>query len=204
MIVERRSYVVHEGREQEAIDILKEAWRGLDFPNAHRIYKGIIGPFDVGVVATKHLPEDPRVGLPGMFKPRGPDEGWKPGATYTENGKRYAWQQVAADTAGKLDFDAVLGMRDYLLGYAACAIYNPVARRTAARIRADNFMRIFVNGELVGENYGAPYDADYVPVDLEAGWNTLLVKLVNNHGNWYFVLHLFDEEGDLRFAPHAP
>ena len=49
MIVERRCYTVYEGREQEAIDILKEAWQGLDFPNAHRIYRTIVGPFDVVV-----------------------------------------------------------------------------------------------------------------------------------------------------------
>jgi hypothetical protein len=49
MIVERRWYTVHEGREQEAIDIIKEAWQDLGFPNAHRIYRGLIGPYDVVV-----------------------------------------------------------------------------------------------------------------------------------------------------------
>jgi hypothetical protein len=49
MIVERRAYVVKEGRIQDAVDVIKEAWEGLDFPNAHRIYMPIIGPYNVVV-----------------------------------------------------------------------------------------------------------------------------------------------------------
>ena len=49
MIVERRSYVVKEGRDQDAVAVIQKAWAALDFPNAHRIYTPHIGPFNVVV-----------------------------------------------------------------------------------------------------------------------------------------------------------
>ena len=164
----------------------------------------VVGPFDIPPVATEHLPEDPRRGVPGMFEPRGPDEGWSAGETYEEAGKTYRWQTASADSFGKLDFDTILGMRDNLLGYAACAVWSPTEQRVAARIRADNFMRMFVNGELIGELFASPYEYNYFPVRLKTGWNSLMVKLANNHGNWYLQFHLFDEQRNLRFASHRP
>ncbi len=164
----------------------------------------VLGPFDAGEINTGVLPENPREGLPGMFVMHGPEKSWRLGGEYHDGDEIRRWQRADADTAGKLNFDEALGQRDFLVGYAATSIYSPEPRRTALKIRADNFMQVYLNGELVGANYGSPYDVDYVPLDLNRRWNLLVVKLVNNHGNWYFISHVVDEDGDLRISRPEP
>jgi len=163
----------------------------------------VVGPFDVGAVDVKYLPDDPRMGIPGMFLPRLPDGGWQAGMTYEEGGRTFTWKPASLDRANRFHGNAVFGQRDHLLGYAAAAVYSPVDQPVAAWMRADKiFMQVSVNGELAGELFGSPYDTKYLTLDLKAGWNPILVKLVNNRGDWYFLFNLFDTEGNLRVAPH--
>lgn len=160
----------------------------------------VMGPFDVGPVDPKLLPDSPREAVPGMFQPRPPDGGWRAGATYDERGRTFRWNRASLDTMNRLDANRAFGARDHLLGYAASAVYSPEDQRVAAWMRADNYMQVFVNGALVGELFASPYDAKYVTFDVKAGWNPILVKLVNNRGDWYFLFNLFDTKGNLRTA----
>ena len=163
----------------------------------------VMGPFDVGPFRTENLPEHPEWAFPRVFQVRAPDAGWADGITYEEAGRTHTWQELDADTAGVLHFNQ-LERKDYLLGYASAAVYSPVAQQVAARVRVDNFMEFFVNGEKVGQLYGSPRDFIIVPVELNEGWNEVLVKIVNNHGDWHLWFTMFDPQGNLRFAPNRP
>jgi len=198
-------YLVSSARMKDAVLYRSDPWFLTPYPQESMVVAPeweTMGPFDIGPLAAEHLPDNPRLGIPRMFEPRKPDSGWVAGTTYEENGRTFSWRTASADSEGIVNFNEVMGARDFLLGYATCAVCSPVNQRIAARIRADNFMQFFVNGKLAGELFESPSTYKLVPVDLKTGWNTLMVKLVNARGDWYFQCHLFDPSGNLRFAPH--
>jgi hypothetical protein len=47
VIVERRVYKTKPFCEQAALDLVKEVWAFVGFPNAYRLYQPISGPFNV-------------------------------------------------------------------------------------------------------------------------------------------------------------
>jgi len=164
-----------------------------------------LGPFDVGPIRRGELPANPHAGIPGMFTDHPADAGFGDGSGYEIDGVQYGWIPVGTDERGIVWFDGPLGMSDNLLGYATTAIYSPDAQRVPIAMRSDNFSQLFVNGDLVTENYGTPGDVDYAVMNLNAGWNEVLVKLANHQGNWYFRLRLLGEDLDaLQFAPSRP
>ena len=58
----------------------------------------------------------------------------------------------------------------------------------------------------VDEDFGAPGGFTYVPISVKEGWNTLIVKLINNRGDWFLRVLVADPEGNLEFqdAPPTP
>ena len=164
----------------------------------------VIGPFDSGEIDRSFLPENPEAGVPGMFVPHGPDEGWKPNAEYEEGGRTLYWRSAQADSNGRLNLDDLIGMRDNQICYAECMVYSREPRRTALLVSADNFSQTFLNGQLIGESFGGPDDWDYLPLDLKEGWNNIRIKIANHMGNWHLITHIIDEEGDLRFSRPEP
>ena len=73
---------------------------------------------------------------------------------------------------------------------------------------SDNFSYVMLNGELIeqGRDFGAPGGFTYVPISVKEGWNTLIVKLINNRGDWFLRVLVADPEGNLEFqdAPPTP
>jgi len=162
----------------------------------------VVGPFDIGPILTRFLPDSPRVAMPRLFEPRGPEGAWNPDATFDEAGQMLRWKKAESQSGGFLNYNGLLGTRDHALGYALCSVYSPIAQQVYAELRADNFAQIVLNGQLLekGQVYGGA--GLYTPLDLKAGWNALLVKLVNNSGDWWLRFLIADPAGTLRFASH--
>lgn len=80
------------------------------------------------------------------------------------------------------------------VAYAMAEFVSPRAQVLELRLSADDVARVWVNGELAGEDLapgGIKMDiAQYVPVRLEAGRNLILVKVVNRDGPWGFGARL--------------
>lgn len=51
-----------------------------------------------------------------------------------------------------------------------------------------------------GQDFGAPGGYVYVPLHLKAGANTLIVKLINNHGDWFLRVLIADPAQSSVFA----
>ena len=102
-----------------------------------------------------------------------------------------------------------LGAREYLnLGplypapavvYAATSVYAQQAVRVALRFGSDGPVAILVNGRpTASTNESAPYafDQHSAAAELQAGWNTIVVKLSRAAaGNWRFGLRITAPEG---------
>ncbi len=165
----------------------------------------VIGPFPLGDIDTSQLPGDPALANPNFFHHFGPDDGYEPEREYA-GGLR--WRRVTNQGRGLLNFNGILGTQDLALGYALCGVYSPTAQTTHVVTYSDNFSYVMLNGELIeqGQDFGAPGGFTYVPISVKEGWNTLIVKLINNRGDWFLRVLVADPEGNLEFqdAPPTP
>ncbi len=161
-----------------------------------------VGPFDAGAIDRDLVRTDPRSAMPGVYADHGPQSGWSADATYGPESLR--WRTIEADERGTADFAALLGRDEDKVLYALCGVYSPTARNTFGMIRVNDYADVLVNGAPVNENrvYQLDRGAEYFPMRLDAGWNTVVVKVVNLGANWWLRLSVGDPTGDLRFAAH--
>ncbi|HQM47454.1 MAG TPA: metallophosphoesterase [Candidatus Hydrogenedentes bacterium] len=159
----------------------------------------VIGPFPLGDIDTSKLPGDPAAANPNFFREFGPERGYDPDREYP-GGLR--WQKVASQGRGLLNFNALLGTQDLALAYALCGVYSPRAQATHLVMYSDNFSYAMLNGEIIheGQDFGAPGGFTYVPLNLREGWNTLIVKLINNRGDWFLRVLAADPAKNLNFG----
>jgi len=162
----------------------------------------VAGPFQLGPIDTSKLPGDPRAANENFFKRFGPEEGFVAGRAY-EGGVE--WRPAESCGNGLLNHNAILGTTDLAAAYNAFAAFSPSERLTHAVVYADNFAQVYVNGELVKEAqaFGAPGGFVYVPVSLEKGWNRVVVKVINNRGDWFLRFLLADPHGDLQLSDRS-
>ena len=167
----------------------------------------VVGPFALGDIDTSFLPTDPRAANANFYKRFGPEEGYAPGKDY-EGGRQ--WFKAVNQGRGLLNFNGIMGTLDHALGYAYCGIHAPEAQLTHAVIYSDNYTQAVLNGALIegAQDFGTPSGFIYVPLTLKKGWNSIVIKLINNRGDWFLRALVADPQGDLEFAdeprPHNP
>ncbi|HOC67687.1 MAG: hypothetical protein BWX80_01419 [Candidatus Hydrogenedentes bacterium ADurb.Bin101] len=163
----------------------------------------VAGPFPVGPIDTSRIKADPAAANPNLYKRLGPEDGYAPEARY-EGG--ITWRPAASDGNGLLNHNAILGTMDLAAAYNAFFVYSPEDQTTHAAVYADNFAQAYLNGALVesGQNFGAPGGFIYAPLALKTGWNAVVVKVINNRGDWFLRWLMADPRGNLRFADAPP
>jgi putative membrane-bound dehydrogenase-like protein len=122
----------------------------------------VVGPFG-GDFKTAHPPEK---------KPR-------PEARY--EGGKLTWQPRQVDARGFLDLRAVAA-RAGDSAYALTYVHSARAQRATLLSGSGGGLRVWVNGKRVHEHTGsrpARADEDRVQVPLRAGWNAVLVRVLN-------------------------
>ena len=75
--------------------------------------------------------------------------------------------------------------------YVAHTVHSPTARRVRAQLGSDDGFQLFVNGQLAGQrevDRGVALDQDPVEIDLRAGANLVVLKVVNTGGAGGFAL----------------
>jgi WD40 repeat protein/serine/threonine protein kinase/tetratricopeptide (TPR) repeat protein len=111
----------------------------------------------------------------------------------------FPWQVVPRDVNGFVDFGALFGGAKQISAYALVRVYSPEKQEVAVLLGSDDGVRLWLNGQLVHDNpavrLATPGD-DAVPATLEAGWNTLLAKVVNRTGPHALYLRLSGEPVD--------
>jgi tetratricopeptide (TPR) repeat protein len=109
------------------------------------------------------------------------------------------WQPVPLDANGFVNFGALFGGAEHISAYALLRIYSPRKQEVAILLGSDDHVRLWLNGLLVharvARRRAAP-DQDALPATLEAGWNTLLARVVNVAGDHALYLRLSGERED--------
>jgi WD40 repeat protein len=109
------------------------------------------------------------------------------------------WQSIPLDANGFVDFAAQFGAAEHISAYALMRVYAAEKQSVAVFLGSDDGMRLWHNGQLVHDHpesrLAAP-DQDAVAVTLEAGWNTLLARVVNITGPHSLYLRISSEPAD--------
>ena len=124
-----------------------------------------------------------------------------------------AFVPVAADSLGHINFNAVFPRgTDWAVGYAHAYAHAPTERTLLLVMDSDDDIVAFVNGQRVWVNHvarGVGRGRDTATVRLAAGWNSILLKVVNRTGGFDVLgrLAAIPGEGrldDLRIQPRRP
>lgn len=118
-------------------------------------------------------------------------------ARYMSGKRRLDWQAVTTDDRGVVDMSAALGQVDRAIGYAYAEIHVKAATDAVLRIGADDSEKVWLNGEQVFELWAArpmTLDQDKIPVKLQAGTNTILMKVWQNTMGWEFCVRVTTPE----------
>ena len=158
----------------------------------------IIGPFDAanGCLDVP-FPPDSEVNLSASYPGKGIEAAWR----------RY---QSYAGAVGLLE---IFGSVEYVkqsMAYAVCKVTSPRRMKVQMRFGSDDDALVRFNGREVWRHEGSRgvhFDSDTVPVALERGETTILVKVYNREGQWGFFLRFTDVQGHplkgLAFSPEA-
>ena len=124
--------------------------------------------------------------------------------TYTGlDGKAVHWQEAATRADGFLDLRRNLSPMPMTVGYTLVYVHAPKATDAVMLIGSDDEFAVWLNGTEIHRkriNAGATADADAVPCQLKAGWNTVLCQKVDLGWSWGLYLRFTDADGVLRYA----
>ena len=152
-----------------------------------------MGPFD----------NTAKAGFDRVFPP---ELGVDLAAEYDGKNGRVRWQDLrAAGDYGLVDLNQPCGALKEVTGYAFAALEAPAAGAAELRLGSKNAWKIWWNGQFLfgRDEYhrGAEIDQYRFPVQLQAGRNTLLVKVCQNEQTedwtkeWEFQLRVTDPLG---------
>ena len=153
----------------------------------------VLGPFDnAGGIGfnTKYIPENlPQIDL---------------AAKYDGIDGKVSWQKSRDDN---LYGHIHLGEKvDWCVGYAFATVNSPDERKVEFRFDSDDQGKIWLNGIEVfshTKTFTAEIDNYIIPVTLQPGKNSILVKVCEETGGWGFYLRITDQNGkpfdDLKF-----
>ena len=126
--------------------------------------------------------------------------------TYTGvEGKPIRWQETTAREDGYLDLRKNLSPTPMTVGYTLVYIRAPKTTDSVMLIGSDDEIAVWLNGTEIHRksiDAGASADADAVPCQLKAGWNTVLCQKVDLGWSWGLYLRFTDAEGVLKYATH--
>ena len=124
--------------------------------------------------------------------------------TYTGvDGKPVRWQEANARANGYLDLRTDLSPTPRTVGYMLVYVHASKATDSVMLIGSDDEIAVWLNGTEIHRksiDAGAWADADAVPCQLKAGWNTVLCQKVDNGWSWGLYLRFTDAEGVLKYA----
>lgn len=182
--------------EEIAKLLRKDLEQTVDLPHqfGFLLYWNLIGPFD----------NTDRAGFDTVYPP---EESVDLAASYEgKDNKEIRWQDYStADDYGMVDFNQPYGPLKEVVGYAYTEFQSEKEQDVELRLGCKNAWKIWLNGELVfgRDEYhrGIRIDQYILPVTLNEGKNTLLVKACQNEQEqdwtvqWQFQLRVCDSTG---------
>jgi WD40 repeat protein len=148
------------------------------------------------------IPYEGTNGAKALGEEQVPDEaGLRPraGEAVKLGGRELAWREVEADDS-LLDFGKLSSghQTDWSLAYAVCYIESGTAQTDLSiKVSGDDQYKVYLNGKEV-YRWDGPYDPDeemVTGVELKAGLNRLVFKVVNGWGAWTGSIRFTDAAG---------
>lgn len=105
------------------------------------------------------------------------------------------WGRVPLNSCGSVNFGALFGRANHISAYALLRVYSPRQQPVRILLGSDDQVRLWLNGKQIHESLherSAVPDAEDVGTTLEAGWNTVLARVVNVTGEHALYLRLLD------------
>jgi hypothetical protein len=151
----------------------------------------IIGPFDAPDMSflQKTYPPEKETDLTRKHKGK--------------NGKTVEWMTMETEKTGFMRLENRILPSERGIIYGLVYVQALDEHDTHMLVGSDDGVRIWINGGLIHNNpaYRGCYpDQDHIPVHLEAGWNKLLIKVLQGGGGWGFYVRFIDPEGLLRYS----
>ncbi|MBN2131534.1 MAG: serine hydrolase [Sedimentisphaerales bacterium] len=110
--------------------------------------------------------------------------------------KQYEWSPLVSES-DVVDLDQALGQKEYATAYAWARINVVKERKVLLGIGSDDAVKIWLNGELVHENWvqrPCAQDSDLVGVTFRKGRNHLVLKVQNGTSDWGFSCRVLGAE----------
>ena len=133
----------------------------------------------------------------------GPEQGFRASASFADPlGNAHTWRAARA-----LGPQSWMDLADYFphgrgtLAFAATWVYSEQAQQVALRLGAESPVSLFVNGRQVfssdqDQHARIAFDQYAVAVPLQAGWNSVVVKLARREGDsWRFAVRITAMQG---------
>jgi len=112
-----------------------------------------------------------------------------PGLAHKIGDEEYTWQLARAEK-DIVDLVEVYGAKEFVVAYAWAEIDVSEATTALLGIGSDDGVKIWLNGELVHENWigrAVNKDDDLIPTTFQKGKNQLLLKVQNQQLDWGFA-----------------
>ena len=185
---------------QSAVKSLREYGRTVDVPKQFGFLMDwqVVGPFDNTEREgfARVYPPEKKVDLKAAYKGKEGEVKWR---AFTSK-----------DEYGKVDVNIPYGMLKEVTAYAFTEYESAEARDAEIRLGCKNAWKIWVNGKFIfgRDEYhrGKRIDQYHLPIRLEKGRNTILVKVCQNEQEqswtkeWDFQLRVSDSTGKALLA----
>jgi len=113
-------------------------------------------------------------------------------------GKKFSWSRPWPLAEGAaVNLDLPWGPHENCVGYAMTWVFSPEERELTMLLGSDDAVKLWIGGKLAHTNNvkrACSIDQDKVPVTLSAGWNRVLVKVVEYSIDWAFAVRFVDSE----------
>ena len=159
----------------------------------------IAGPFPL-----EWSGDNVNVGTPaGFTRAYPPETEGNPSAMFNTVDGRSGWRYVESSLSGLLDLRTHFTTTNNVLCYARTTITAPRDMDVTLSLGSNDGAKVFVNGaEVFALSAGRKADPhmNEIPVHLNAGENTVLVKVMNLGGGWQLYLSANDPERVLQYS----
>ncbi|MBV9865388.1 MAG: HEAT repeat domain-containing protein [Abitibacteriaceae bacterium] len=112
-------------------------------------------------------------------------------------GKTVGWKPAVIQPNGLVALEKQLDPHENVVGYATVYVKSPDARKAIVSVGSDDGIKVWINGKQVianNANRPAAPGTDQANVDLNAGWNQVLLKITQGGGEWGYYFDLLDAQ----------
>ena len=119
------------------------------------------------------------------------------------DGQKISWKKLKTPDHGYFSLWDKFDPYEFVVCYAVSYIYSETEQSVPLLVGSDDGSKVFLNKKelyrFLDVRIAAP-DQDTIPLNLQKGWNELLMKVENNFGGYAFYARVIDNQKNLRFS----